>query len=87
MKILQQSLEQVLEQFAREHAGAGEERLAKAIGTAIQDQTPKIARNLLNTLKARAPEMLREHREMDAGFRERNFQRWREGLDLLLTLA
>jgi len=30
--------------------------------------------------------MLQEHRELDAGFRERTFQRWQEGLDLLEML-
>jgi Family of unknown function (DUF5677) len=86
MKILHLMLEQTLEQLAIDHPDLGEERLAKAIGTAIEDQVPGAAKILLRGLKARAPEMLREERELDTGFRARNYQRWREGLDLLCML-
>jgi hypothetical protein len=86
MKILQLVLEQSLERLAIEHADLGEERLAKAIGTAIKEQVPNAAKILLHDLKVKAPEMLREERELDTGFRARNYQRWREGLDLLCML-
>ncbi len=86
MTILHLALEQSLERLAIEHADLGEERLAKAIGTAIKEQVPDVAKILLHDLKAKAPEMLREHRELDTGFRARNYQRWREGLDLLCML-
>jgi len=86
MRIFQLALEQLVERFAVEHANVGQERLEEVISTALKSQTPSIARKLLDTLKAKAPEMLREHRELDAGFRERNFRRWREGFDLLEML-
>jgi len=80
-------LERVLERFTAEHPDVGEDRLAEAISTAIKEQLPNAGKNLLNSLKAKAPEMLREHRELEASFRERNFDRWREGLDLLQMLV
>jgi hypothetical protein len=86
MRILQEGLEQAIKQFVAEHPDLGEERLAEVFGTAIENKVPDIAKGLLRTLKDKAPKMLREHRESDAGFRERNFQRWREGLDLLEML-
>ena len=86
MKILHLALEQSLERLAMEHTDMDEDRLEKAIGTAIVEQLPTAAKILLHGLKAKAPEMLHEERELDTGFRERNYQRWREGLDLLRML-
>jgi hypothetical protein len=86
MRILQQGLEEAIRQFSAEHPNLSEERLAEAFGTALKNGFPDVAKGILKRLKEKAPEMLREHRELDAGFRERNFQRWREGLDLLEML-
>ena len=60
--------------------------MAEVFGTAIKNKVPDIAKGLLKSLKEKAPGMLREHRESDSGFRERNFQRWAEGFDLLEML-
>ncbi len=47
---------------------------------------PQCAASLLDDLKQRSAEMLREHRGMDEEFRVRNFERWAEGFDLLEML-
>jgi len=86
MKILHASLEKSLEEFVAKHAALSEDRLAEAIANAIKQGLPGAVKILLNDLKAKAPEMLREHRELEAGFRTRNLERWREGLDLLQML-
>ena len=86
MKILHRALEKSLEEFAVKHAALSEDRLAEAIGKAIKEGLPSATKILSNDLRAKAPEMLREHRELEAGFRTRNFERWREGLDLLQML-
>jgi len=47
---------------------------------------PECAASVLDELKQRAPDMLREHREMEEGFQARNFERWAQGFDLLEML-
>jgi hypothetical protein len=87
MKVLQLALEQSFERIAAEHPDLDAQRFAKVMDKAIKEQLPNVAKNLLNRLKAKAPGMLRKHREMDAGFSARNFERWREGFDLLQMLV
>jgi Family of unknown function (DUF5677) len=47
---------------------------------------PECAASALDELKQRAPNMLREHREMEKNFQARNFERWAQGFDLLEML-
>ena len=57
----------------------------------LTEETPRLVRELadviLPTLKQQAPTALRENREMEAGFRQRNFERWAKGFDLLELLV
>jgi len=56
------------------------------ITPAIEKIIPRIADSLLSGLKQKAPEMLEQRRRSDIGFRERNFDRWHGGFDLLEIL-
>lgn len=49
------------------------------------DQTQDVERgvDLLKRLFERLPEMLADHRKLDAGFRRRCYKRWKDGLDQL----
>jgi hypothetical protein len=61
-------------------ADLGEDELAEIVQCEL---IPRCAASLLEELKQRAPDMLREHREIDEGFRSRHLERWAEGFDLL----
>jgi hypothetical protein len=56
------------------------------ITPAIEKAVPKIADSLLLVLKQKAPEMLDRRRQSDIGFRQRNFDRWCSGFNLLEML-
>lgn len=49
----------------------------------IEDAHWKVADEILSDLHDDLPRMLFEHEEMDRGFRERCYERWKGGLDLL----
>ena len=79
---LHRQFENALSEYAKSHnidpddlADSSEEILANII--------PEVADIIIASLKQRAPGMLREHRDLDEGFRHRNYKRWAEGFDLL----
>lgn len=69
-----------MEQLAKQATSAEEvERL-------LADFMKEVAEKLLESIKASAPEALRESRQEHEGFVERNERRWQEGFDLLEIL-
>src|SRR5207302_11470916 len=62
------------------------EVLAEAIDPAVEKIRAKVSFQLLKTLKQAAPAMLEERREANAGFMQRNFERWRGAFDLFEML-
>lgn len=61
-----------------------EAAIADSVEPAMLDLLPK---QVLERLLANAPAMLRERREEDQGFEERNFKRWQKAFDALETMA
>jgi hypothetical protein len=53
------------------------------VNAEIEESLWKVADEFLVDLFKALPEMLEEHRELEKGFRERCYKRWKEGLDLL----
>ena len=74
---------EALAQSGLDPAGVDEGNLAEVVQ---RELIPQCAASLLDELRQRAPDMLREHREIEEGFRSRHFERWAEGFDLLEML-
>src|SRR5208282_4193136 len=82
MNILQDALEQALAKALAERVLA-EDDIGRITSKAVEHALPGIASAVLEALKRGAPEMLRQHRKLDAGFQWRNHKRWGPALDLL----
>jgi hypothetical protein len=63
-----------------------EEQAQQIPAEILRSFVPEVADFMLKELKKKAPRMLREHKESDAGFERRNYRRWKKPLDLLELL-
>lgn len=78
--------ERAFEQVVAESIAQGEIELSDIDSITEDNFTDLVADTaleLLNGLKRRAPKMLREHRRLNQRFQVRNYNRWKDGLNLL----
>src|SRR5205085_12108843 len=82
MKIFEEMFHEALAKaMARGEVQQGD--VAQATRKALQTFIPGVATVMTNSLKRRAPKMLRDQRVSDAGFAARNYRRWKKPFDLL----
>jgi len=89
MGTLQDLLKQHIEKLVVDDA-LSEEKLTGLMSGAIKTTAPKIADTVLLAMKRDAAPNIAERRAMHAGFKERNLERWKAGLDcfeILLAVA
>ncbi|WP_028032689.1 DUF5677 domain-containing protein [Chelativorans sp. J32] len=88
MDEIDKAVQKVVEREAlkAKKAGISETELEKIIGNAITKAIAELSKAVFSDCKKRLPEMISEYAELESGFRERNYQRWKDGFDLLQML-
>ena len=87
MDILQKAFNEALEVTLLElEEPIDDGNIKNIVDETIISAVPEVTREILNTLKESAPKMLKERRELSAGFVDRNINRWSKGFDLLEML-
>jgi hypothetical protein len=89
VRTLHKLIEEHIAEFVSEGKIGGDatEAIEAAAERAFHDALPEVAALLLDDLKQKAPEMLRERHSVAVGFRRRHHRRWRLGFDLLEMLC
>lgn len=86
MNALQEEFERLIAEQILEK-GLDEEAVENATENVIRDALPDAADQVLASMKDMAPEILKHNRELGEGFRQRNYERWAKGFDLLEMLV
>mgnify|MGYP006279082533 CR=1 FL=1 len=86
MNTLQEELERLIAEQLSENELDGPD-VGNATEQVIHDVLPAAADQVLASMKDLAPETLKYNRELEEGFRQRNYERWARGLDLIEILV
>lgn len=63
-----------------------ETQIQDAVNQTVEDALPEIVEQMLDSLKRKAPKMIKELRDMTGGFRRRHMGRWRRAFNILEML-